>query len=120
MSKLQAAFGDEIIHIEQKNAFWMKGFLNAKTGIVLLTQDRVAFMEKKMIVGGGLIGAVAGEALNITKPKLKADIPLDTIASWSNPKKNDILIETKDGGKFKFRPVKFVEWDSKLKELTGK
>lgn len=117
MSRFQDYFPGENILIEQ-TGWWMKGFLNVKTGTSVLTNQRVAFVEQKQISGGGLLGAVAVAASGINKPKLKVDLPFSNIKSWSQPKKIDILIETKTGETYKLRGVKYDEWDAKLKDFV--
>lgn len=103
MSRYQNFFPDEEVLHEQIHAFWVKGFLNSKMGAMVVTDKRIAFIEKKMVVGGGLVGRLAAEAAGVTKPKLKVDVEFDQIAKYSHPKKMDVLIETKGGETFKIR-----------------
>ncbi|PKP02349.1 MAG: hypothetical protein CVU11_12230 [Bacteroidetes bacterium HGW-Bacteroidetes-6] len=119
MSKYQNFFPDETI-IAEVQGFLVKGLFGSKMGTAILTDKRIAFIEKKQVVGVGLIGALAAEATGITKPKLKLDIPITEVFSWERPRKNDIRITTKVGEKHLIRPVNYDEWDAKLKGLQKK
>ena len=77
-------------------------------------------MEKKQIVDGGLIVALADAALGVSKPKLIVDLPFEDLSHWEHPRKNDIKFFSKKGDGFNFRAVPFDEWNIKLEELTGK
>lgn len=118
MSKYQNFFPDETIFAEVQG-FLVKGLFGTKTGFAVLTNKRVAFIEKKQVYGGGLVGALVVEAAGVTKPKLKLDIPISEIFSWERPRKNDIRITTKVGEKHLIRPVDYEKWDAKLKELKN-
>ena len=118
MSQFQSFFPDETILIEQKG-WYVKGFLNAKTGTIILTNKRIAFIEQKQVVGGGLIVVAADAALGVSKPKLKVDVLIENIKNWEQPKKVDIKIESNDGESFILRGVKFKDWDEKIKELKN-
>lgn len=117
-SKFEVFFPEEDILIEA-TGFWIKGALNAKAGTLIMTNKRVAFIEQKQVYGGGLLGAVIVEASGIKRPKLKVDIEIKDIDKWEHPRKRDIRIYNKEGNKFLLRPVKFEEWEDRLKELRG-
>ena len=117
-NQFELFFPEEDILIQAKG-FWVKGALNAKTGTAIMTNKRIAFVEQKQVYGGGLVGALVVEASGIKKPKLKLDVEIKDIESWERPKKNDIRFFDKEGNKYTLRPVKFDEWDAKLKELKG-
>ena len=116
MSKFQDFFPGENI-LSEEQGFYVKGFLNAKTGTIVMTDKRVAFVEQKMVPGGGLLVAAAVEISGVKRPKLKVDVPFEEMDSWEHPKKHDIRIKNKNGEQFTLRPVKYDVWDEKLKEL---
>ncbi len=118
MSQFQNFFPDETI-LAETNGFMVKGFFGSKMGFAVLTNKRLAFIEKKMVVGGGLAGALIAEAAGVTKPKLKLDLPIEDIHSWERPRKNDLRVFTQRGEKHLFRPLDFEDWDKKLKSLKG-
>ena len=116
MSHFQDFFPDEQIIIEQQG-WYVKSLLNAKTGTIILTDKRIAFIEQKQIVGGGLIVAAADAATGVSKPKLKVDVRIDELKSWKQPKKVDIKIENINGETYVLRGVEYSEWDTKLNRL---
>ncbi len=117
MSNLADYFPGESILLEQ-SGWWVKSFFNVKTGTIVLTDKRIAFVEQKQIVGGGLVAKAAGAALGVVHPKLEVDVAFDELKQWTRPKKVDILVENQQGESFKLRgPGK--EWDAKLAELAS-
>jgi len=116
MSKFRDFFPGENI-LSEEQGFYVKGFLNAKTGTIVMTDKRVAFVEQKMVPVGGLLVRAAVEVSGVKRPKLKVDISYEEMDSWEHPKKHDIRIKNKAGEQFTLRPVKYDVWDAKLKEL---
>lgn len=116
MSKFQPFLPDENILLEQAGWF-IKGFLNVKTGTIILTNKRLAFIEQKQVVGGGIVVAAADAISSTSRPKHKLDVPIENIVKWEQPRKIDIRIEEANGQKHTLRGVDYSVWDQKLKEL---
>jgi hypothetical protein len=110
--------GEEVVL--EITGWYVKSFMNAKTGVVIVTNKRVGFVEVKQVVGGGALAAAAAMALDVAKPKLLVDLPFDQLSIWEHPKKNDIKFISKTGEGYAFRAVPYDEWNKKLEELTGK
>lgn len=117
MGKFDAFFPGENVLMEQ-TGWYVKSLLNAKTGTIVLTDKRLAFVEEKVVLGGVLVKA-ADAALGVSKPKLKVDVEIGQIKTWSQPRKIDILVENTTGEKFKLRGVDYPKWDEQLKKLKG-
>lgn len=119
MSKFQNFFPEEKILLEQTGWF-IKGFLNVKTGTIILTDKRIAFVKQKQIVGGGLLVAAADAIAGSSRPKLKVDVPIENITKWEQPRKLDIQIEESNGQKYTLRGVEYSKWDLQLSALKSK
>jgi hypothetical protein len=117
MSKYATFFPDEQIVFEQEG-FWLKSLLNVKTGTVVLTDKRVAFIERKVVVGGAL-AHTADLALGVSRPKLKVDVPIAEMAEYKiGNRKMDIIVSAKAGESFKLRGVDAAAWVAKIGELA--
>lgn len=116
MAKYDTFFPGETVILEQEG--WLvKSLFNAKTGTVVLTDKRIAFIEKKVIVGGGLLVKAADAALGVSKPNLKADVEFSELKSHSWPKKMDLLIENNSGETFKLRGPDQQKWEEQIQKL---
>ena len=117
MSKYAAFFPDEQVILEQQG-FWLKSLLNVKTGTIVLTDKRIAFIEKKVVVGSAIVH-VADAALGVSKPKLKVDVPLAELSEYKiGNRKMDIIVSAKAGESFKLRGVDAAAWVEKIGELS--
>ena len=54
MSRFDAFFPGEKV-IQEQTGWYIKGFLSIKTGIIILTDKRIAFADQKQIAGGGAL-----------------------------------------------------------------
>ncbi len=102
MSNSDLFFSGESVLIEQQG-WYVKGFFNVKTGFIVFTEKRVLFIEKKIIVGGGIVAAAADKALGVSKPKVIVDLAYSEISSWEQPRKVDIRLISKKGDKYTLR-----------------
>lgn len=118
MSRFDAFFPGEKV-IQEQTGWYIKGFLSIKTGIIILTDKRIAFADQKQIAGGGPLGSTAAVPTGAKRAKLKAEIEVSDIKGWEQPRKSDIRIFTKKGDSYTFRGVDFPIWDDELSRLTG-
>ena len=119
MSKFSTFFEGEDIVLEQ-SVWYAKNLFIAKTGTIIVTSKRIAFIEQKQVIGGGVLVAVADAAFKVSNPKLKVDILFNDLDYWTNPKKNDITFLKKSGERYNFRPVEYSIWNAELEKLTSK
>lgn len=105
---VQAFFPEEKIKF-QREGFLVKNFLNAKTGTMVITDKRIAFIEKKITFKGHEIIEIANQLSKVNQPKIKVNVPFEELKSFSWPKRIDFLIENKNGEKFKLRPIEEQE-----------
>ena len=115
MAKYDSFFPGETVILEQEG--WLvKSLFNAKTGTTVLTDKRIAFIEKKVVIGGALV-KVADAALGVSKPNLKVDVEFSNLKSHSWPKKMDLLIENNSGETFKLRGPDQQKWEDAIQKI---
>ena len=118
MSTIDFFLPGETMLIEQQG-WYVKGFLNVKTGFIIFTDQRVVFVEKKIIVGGGLVATAADKALGVSKPKVIIDLPYSEILSWKQPRKVDIRLINKRGEKYTLRGGDYKQMELILIKYCG-
>jgi len=94
--------GEEIKLVQE--GWLVKSFFNVKTGFTIITNKRIGFIEKKVVIGGAIV-KIADAALGVSKPKLKVDVPFTDLKVVTWPKRIDLQVENKSGEKFKFRAL---------------
>lgn len=104
MVNIQSFFPSEEVQFSREG-YLVKNLFNAKTGTFFITDKRIAFIEKKVVVRGHEIIEIADKLLKVSHPKLKVNIPFEELKNYSWVKRHDLVIENLEGEKFKLRPV---------------
>lgn len=108
----------------QEKAFYRKGTLSSFQGTMLLTNQRIVFLQAKdNYVGyamGGLVGAAISAAVNSGPGgKVIASIPLGDIVSVEDGKRNLIILHMRDGSSHKVMPENADQWRVYLRALPS-
>ena len=126
MTTLKEQQPDELA-IKEEDGIYLKGIFGNRIGYLVLTNQRIAFVEQKMYPGGlGLIGATV-KAVALAKgwdKKLKMSVLFAEVTGYEQGKhgRSDkvLLLHTGDGKSHKilFNST-WEEWKARLDEHVG-